>query len=158
MPRNLTRPNPYYHGLSRSYLHRAWSSMKARCYNPKNPRYPNYGGRGILVCDRWLNSFRAFAVDMGHRPSPSHSLDRRDNDGPYSPENCRWSTRLTQARNSRQAVWITIDGESRILGEWLSVKGVCWETYYKRIKRGMTRIEAILTPVDITMSRHHARR
>ena len=97
------------HGLSRdargkkSSQYGRWSHMKQRCYNQKDPGYSNYGGRGIKICDRWLNSFEAFHADMGHPPSQLHSLDRRDNDGDYTPSNCRWATAVEQRNNSRRS-------------------------------------------------------
>ena len=75
--------------------------MKQRCTNPKNKGYKNYGGRGIYVCDRWMKSFPAFLMDMGKRPSPNLSIERKDNDGPYAKWNCKWATYEEQSLNKR---------------------------------------------------------
>ena len=89
------------HGLSSTPEWVAWSSMKGRCNNPRNYKYAIYGGRGIKVCERWMESFKNFYADMGPRPSSAHSLDRINVDGDYRPENCRWATHTTQSRNRR---------------------------------------------------------
>lgn len=80
---------------------RAWNAMLQRCTKPSHEKYPNYGGRGIRICDRWAESFENFLKDMGMRPSARHSLDRIDNDGDYEPGNCRWATAEQQNRNRR---------------------------------------------------------
>jgi hypothetical protein len=89
------------HGLHRAPEYYIWNSARDRCRNPNNPGYPDYGGRGIQMCDRWANSFEAFYADMGPRPSPELSIDRIENDGNYEPGNCRWATKEEQMLNRR---------------------------------------------------------
>jgi len=91
---------PLTHGQTYSREYECWGRMIQRCTNPKNKSWANYGGRGITVCEKWL-SFEAFIADMGERPSPQHSIDRKDNSLGYSAENCRWATRSEQGRNTR---------------------------------------------------------
>ena len=100
------RKNATKHGAARTGQntaeYRAWCSMITRCTNPNRKKWPDYGGRGITVCERWRNSFENFLADMGPRPSPKHSVDRYpNNDGNYEPGNVRWATKAEQANNRR---------------------------------------------------------
>lgn len=107
--------------------------MINRCYAPENGAYSRYGGRGIIVCERWLNSFAAFSDDMGQRPSRFHSIDRKDNDGPYSPENCYWATPNQQTRNKRSNVWVTYKGETLVLKDMAVKHGLKYGLIYDRV-------------------------
>ena len=98
----LLRQAQTTHGeAGRSPEYTSWLGMKDRCYRKTNKAFPGYGGRGITVCARWLNSFPNFLADMGRKPSPSHSIDRIENDKGYEPGNCRWATRKEQSNNQR---------------------------------------------------------
>lgn len=100
-------------GKTKSRAQIAWSNMRQRCLNPRNPDYPKYGGRGISVCPEWT-SFRGFLADMGE-PGPGLSLDRIDNDRGYGPDNCRWATKTDQLRNRRNNVLVEFEGETLTL-------------------------------------------
>lgn len=106
-----------------------WRSMKSRCYWPRSINFDRYGGRGISVCDRWRDSFENFLADMGPRPSPTHMLDRIDNDGNYEPGNCRWATPVEQARNQSTNRIVTVRGQTMTLAE-------ARETFAPHLKRG----------------------
>ena len=121
-----------------------YKAMLARCLYPSQHNYPRYGGRGIKVCDRWRHSFAAFLQDMGERPSPDLTLDRKDSDRDYTPENCRWSTVIQQNRNRRNTPFLECAGQRRSLAEWAERLGMCYHTLYDRLKRGWS-IERALT-------------
>ena len=112
--RNIARGDPWFPKDVRSI----WSNMIARCDNPKHPSFHQYGGRGIVVCDRWRESYWHFYADIGPRPSPRHSLDRIDRDGNYEPGNVRWGTWADQSRNKVNNVLYEMDGRSMILKDW----------------------------------------
>lgn len=109
--------------------------MKTRCYNQNTRKYPRYGGRGIVVCERWLgiNGFQCFLVDMGLRPSPLYSIDRIDNDGDYEHANCRWATLLEQAQNKSNSRTITSQGVTLTVAEWSRRTGIGRDTIAARI-------------------------
>lgn len=89
------------HNLSRTPEYHSWKAMSARCYDPNNNRFRYYGARGVTVCQRWRDSFEAFLSDMGPKPSPRHSIDRKETNGRYEPDNCRWATPSEQSKNRR---------------------------------------------------------
>lgn len=124
----------------------AWNQMIARCYDPEHPKYPSYGGRGIKVCDRWICR-RLFIEDMGERPKDK-TLNRIDNDGNYSPENCEWATYLEQAHNRRDNRNITYNGETRCLSDWAREIGIYRKTLAQRLDNGWTVEQAFTTPVS----------
>lgn len=115
-----------------------WYSMIRRCVSPTDWSFPRYGGRGITVCDRWRDSFAAFYADMGPKPTPKHSIDRIDNNGPYSPENCRWATPTEQGRNSRRNRVIEAFGERLCPSAWEEKTGVLAITAQRRVARGVS--------------------
>ena len=120
--------------------------MIARCYNPKATGYANYGGRGIVVCDRWRKDFAVFLGDMGSRPSRQHTLDRKDNDGDYTPENCEWRGRKAQARNRRNSRLIDFDGATRTVTEWGERTGIRASIIFARLRRGWDTNRALTEP------------
>ena len=122
----------------------AWQQMIARCYDPENHKYGSYGARGIRVCDRWI-CFRLFAEDVGNRPD-GMTLNRIDNDGDYSPENCEWATYETQAQNRRDNSNLTFNGQTLCITEWARRLGVSREALRNRIQRGWSVEDAICRP------------
>lgn len=120
------------HSLCDSATYKSWSGMKSRCLNPKTPLYYRYGGRGIKVCDRWLD-FNNFLADMGERPHGA-SLDRINNNGDYEPSNCRWATRKEQANNTSSNNRITFNGVTKNLHEWASALRISTASLHKRLK------------------------
>lgn len=123
------------HGKSKTPTYIAWRGIKQRCLDKNIEGYISYGGRGIKVCDRWLNSFENFLEDMGERPSPKHSIDRIDNDGNYEPNNCRWATNKEQSCNRRSSFIINYKGKSQTLMEWSEELEMSYHLLRDRIVR-----------------------
>lgn len=120
--------------------------MKGRCLNPSDVSYAHYGGRGISICDRWVDSFENFYADMGDPPSPHHSIDRIDNDGDYEPENCRWATHAEQRNNRRSKRSATLGGVTLPLKEWCTELGASYQLVRARIDRGWSDEDAFMVP------------
>ncbi len=143
------------HGLSHVPEHGVWLNIINRCTKPNDRGYKNYGGRGIKICDKWLNSFVEFYNDMGSRPSNKHSIDRIDNNGDYCPENCKWETKHNQCRNQRRNLKITYNGETMCVTDWAKKMNLNVETLACRIRKNKMTIEdAINTDTKV----HYTRR
>jgi len=136
-----------------SNLYIIWQDMLRRCDTPKDPSYARYGGRGIQVCPEWRGDFRVFLRDIGPRPSPSHTVDRRDNNGNYEPSNCHWATRRQQALNRSTTIQLTYDGTTRPLQEWANLTGIRPRTIQHRLQAGWPIKEAIFHPLVVRPSR-----
>jgi len=132
--------------LDRKILYRAWFNMIYRCTQPSSDSYNNYGGRGITVCPEWLNSFDTFVADMGERPK-GHTLDRINVNGNYEPSNCKWSTRAEQARNTRKARVVTIEGKQYHVADLQDQSGINMRTIEFRAKNGL--------PLNLVLSKEH---
>jgi hypothetical protein len=143
--------------MRRSPEYRTWMGMKARCGNPNDKRFADYGGRGIRVCDRWLESFEAFLADMGPRPSSRHTIDRIDVDGGYEPGNCRWVAAAAQARNKRTNRIEEYRGVRASVAELCERFGADVRRVYWRIERGWTIADAIERPPRIWPNQRHRR-
>lgn len=135
------------HGCRRVPEYGIWASILQRCNNPNVRSYKDYGGRGIRVCERW-RKFENFLQDMGYRPSPKHSIGRKDNAKEYSPANCQWETRKEQQRNTRQNRLITYKGETLPLIEWTERVGLAYWLVHGRLSRGWSIEDALTKPVE----------
>ncbi len=137
------------HGMTNTRIYQIWAALKARCFCPSNHRYADYGGRGITVCPEWAESFETFrdwALANGY--SDDLTIDRKDNDGPYSPENCRWSSVKTQSNNRRSNVVLSYNGRTLTLAEWSEETGISYGTLHRRIQKGWSIERALTEPVN----------
>ena len=137
------------HGMTGTRIFTIWQKMKARCYNPKDKRYTDYGDRGITVCDEWKNDFQAFyewSIDNGYKDNLS--IDRIDNNNGYTPKNCRWSTVKTQNNNKRSNHLLTYNNETHTISEWAKIKKIKYVTLERRLNRLKWSVsKALNTPV-----------
>ncbi len=152
MPRSKSARKREWHGETHasrgSSEFRIWMQMIGRCTTPTHRRFADYGGRGIQVCERWLESVTNFIADMGRRPSADHQLERKDNDGPYAPHNCVWATRTEQGRNKRNNVLMTLAGRTQPMSAWAEELKLPYSTLRRRKARlGWSDEEALMTPV-----------
>lgn len=149
LARELTRDRSEAHGHSSGQggrptpTYNSWGMAKQRCTNPNYPSYEQYGARGITMCARWLDSFENFLADMGTRPA-GKTLDRKDNDGPYDPENCRWAKPSEQSRNTSRNVNAVVDGAKRCVTDLAAESGVSRNALTRRLKAGWP-VERALT-------------
>jgi hypothetical protein len=139
------------HGQSKgNSLYNRWCNIKQRCLNPCNPRFKDYGGRGITIHPEWLDfkTFRdAIFMEIGPCPSPEHTLDRTDNNGNYQPGNLRWSTVREQNNNQRVNRIFTLNGETHTVGEWIDIVNKNDTTIWSRLLRGWSIERALTQPV-----------
>jgi hypothetical protein len=144
-----TRDVSTTHGQSRvgltTLVYMCWGSMMKRCYNSKHRDFKYYGGRGIKVCERW-HKFENFFEDMGNPPE-GMTLDRIDNDGDYTPENCRWATWEEQQNNRGNNHWVEFKGERKTVTQWERSLGMNKNTLWRRLYRGWSIEQALTTPV-----------
>jgi hypothetical protein len=159
---NALRTNTKHgHAAAMSPMYRRWQAIKSRCRNPNHSAYVRYGGRGVMVCDRWADDFCAFLEDVMLEigdPPPGHSLDRIDNVRGYEPGNVRWATPKEQQRNMRTNRVIEIDGDVRTLAEWAEVSGNLGEVIRSRLARGIEPRRAVFDPPMTRRERARRRR
>lgn len=135
------------HGQHNIPEYQIWQAIKTRCYNFSSIGFKYYGARGINVCNRWKHSFANFFADMGERPTPQHTIERRNNNKGYSPNNCYWATRKSQNRNKRSNCMLTFRGQTKCLSEWVEELDLNYDMVKQRInKLGWSVEEAFTTP------------
>lgn len=140
----IARKNATKHGLRQTRLYKIFHGMKKRCYTPTAINFSIYGGRGITICEEWLNDFQAFydwAMSNGY--ADDLSIDRIDVNGNYEPSNCRWVSMKEQVNNRRANRFITYNGETHTLSEWSNIVGINIKTLHKRLRDGWSAEDAL---------------
>jgi len=145
-------PDSTTHGMTNTPEWETWRRIRARCYNENHHNYSHYGERGIIVCDRWLESFENFYEDMGDRPE-GMSIERKDNDGDYTPDNCEWSTTETQNRNKSNNVWLELNGERKLQADWVRDTGLTLAAITSRRRKGWDDEKVLTTPLRVIKRR-----
>lgn len=145
--RNIARTK---HGHAKTYkaspTYRSWSGMISRCESPSSDQYKNYGARGIRVCARWRDSFKDFLADMGERPE-GKTIDRKNPDGDYSPDNCRWATAKEQCANKRNNVKLVLNGNNMTIAQWAEALGCGVTALHARLADGWSVEKTLSTPI-----------
>jgi len=142
------RNTTHGHSIHRTPEYRAWGNIKTRCTNPNGIGYRYYGGRGISVCPRWMASFTDFLADMGKKPGPAYDIDRKNVNGNYSAENCRWATKKENANNRTNNVRYAFNGESLTALEWWARQtGISQKAVRARLTAGWEVSRAISQPI-----------
>jgi len=140
--RDLCSKRLLKHGATGTTEYNIWKNIIARTTSTNLPCSNRYIGRGITVCDEWRHSFEQFYKDMGAKPTPKHTIDRINNDGGYSPDNCRWATYKEQNSNKSNTVHVTINGITKTTNQWSAITGVSNSVIHRRIKRGWNPVRA----------------
>ena len=140
----MTKRNTISYRKTSEYF--AWGNMKQRCLNEKSPSFKRYGGRGIFVCERWLN-FENFKKDMGKRPQ-NKSLERINNDDGYYKENCRWATDDEQMNNTSRCIYLRFKGENKTLMQWCAKLNLDYRSAYQKLRNGLP-VERVLSKNEV---------
>lgn len=141
------------HGLKKTRLYVIWRDIKARCFNPNNRGFKNYGAKGITMCDIWKNNFKAFndwAMENGYNPNAKRgecTIDRIDVNGNYEPNNCRWVDNLVQQNNKKNNVFISYNNETHTVAEWSRILHIPPHTLYARLYKGWSVEKTLTTPL-----------
>lgn len=135
------------HGMTHTREYETWHHIKQRCTDKNNPNYTSYGAKGIIVCDRWMESFENFYEDMGPKPSDKHQIDRIDSLGNYEPQNCRWVTPTEQQRNRKDNVQIEYNGKTQCMSAWAEEYGLTTLQLWGRLRLGWPIHESLTWPI-----------
>lgn len=146
LQKEIARKNSTKHGCCKERIYTAWANMKNRCHNEKHPEYKYYGGKGVKVCEEWLHDFQSFHKwAMANGYAENLTIDRIDNNGNYTPSNCRWTTWKEQQNNRSNNALITYKEETKTLAQWAETTGIAYYTLWQRINTLHWNTEEALT-------------